>query len=1228
MVRNQVEDYDGADRARVDSGVVTEQIRLLVHRRLDLPINLLNATIVSYALWRLFPAWLVVSWLGVFTAVILARVLIRHLYRRAEPGPESALRWGNIFTVNALATGCVWGFTGSVILLTPNPLYHLFILFVLGGMMAGGIVSNAAYKPAMLASMLPTILPAIAILVSRRDLIHGEMGVLLAAFTAVLIVTGRNINQSIVENFRLRIAQEILLAKLSVSEAVMAEAQEMAHVGSWDVDLVAKTYVCSIEASRIFGIDLAKPKPAYEEMLARIHPDDQRAVGDDITETVSTRKGRGIDHRLVMEDGTIKYVHELGRVTCDAEGRPLRMTGTVEDITSRRIAEDKLKFANILLRTEMEASPDGILVVDSNRRITSFNRRFADIWNVPLNDLLAGNDAVVLKRVASSVKEPEEFKARVDYLFAHPGEGSHDVYETTDGRFIDRYTETLTTPGGEHLGRVWFFRDITERRHAASELAYRDCLLHAVTVSTGILVKAESLDQGMPESLRIVGESMNVDRVLVMQEGPNRRSPPALRYVWQIPGIATPFDMSTFQASAAEMEALSAWRVQMTEGEPLIAQFATSEGPIRAMLESYRNLSTLLVPIFVGGKLWGNLAIDSCRVAREWTGSEIDLMKTFGDIAGASIVHDATRLSLETSEERFRVLGATAADAIIMIDGAGRISYWNRSAERILGYSAEEAVGKPVHGFLVPARLQEKASQGLKAFIQTGQGPALGKITELAALRKDGTEIPVELSLSGARVGSEWQAIGILRDITKNKQATAHALRMARFDELTGLANRSVFVDALQHAIAIAKRGEMGFSVLYLDLDHFKDVNDTLGHPVGDSLLQEVAERLQANTREVDTVARFGGDEFAVVVSDAGDPADAAILADRLISSLGKPYSIQGNDIYSGASMGIDLYGPDACDAETLLSHADIALYRAKSEGRGGYRFFTEAMDAEVRLQVSLGTELHQALDSGQLYLVYQPQVAIDSARVIGVEALVRWRHPQRGILGPGRFIPAAEKTGIIVKLGHWVLRTACRQAREWLDAGIGIGRIAVNISAVQFRSPIALEADIAAILAETGLPPQLLELELTETVLMSATREHGDIILRLRKLGVTIAIDDFGTGYSSLDYLRRFPADRIKIAQNFVQHLESMPSDVSIVRATIGLARELGISVIAEGVETLEQLELLKEWGCKEVQGFYFAKPLAEDDITLLLRNGGILHPETELPAQKNANRSLPHHG
>jgi diguanylate cyclase (GGDEF)-like protein len=420
-----------------------------------------------------------------------------------------------------------------------------------------------------------------------------------------------------------------------------------------------------------------------------------------------------------------------------------------------------------------------------------------------------------------------------------------------------------------------------------------------------------------------------------------------------------------------------------------------------------------------------------------------------------------------------------------------------------------------------------------------------------------------------------------------------------------GLANRAVFVEALQHAIATAKRGGRIFAVLSLDLDRFKDVNDTLGHPVGDELLTAVAERLRTNTRETDTVARFGGDEFAIIVADIRDATGAAVLADKLITSFAVPFSIRGSDIHTGVSIGIAIYGADAPDAEALLSHADVALYRAKAEGRDSYRFFTDAMDTEVQTRVRLGAELRRAVDEGQLFLMYQPQVAIDSGRITGMEALVRWRHPTRGVMEPALFIPIAEQIGIIAKLGHWVLWEPCRQGRAWLGAGVAPARISVNVSALQFRAPVALEADIAAALSQTGLPPQMLELELTETVLLAASHEHSDLLLRLRATGVTVAIDDFGTGYSSLDYLRRYPSNRIKIAQNFVSNLETKPGDAAIIRATIGLARELKIDVIAEGVETHVQRDLLKAWGCGEAQGYLFAKPLTPEDALAALRDG-----------------------
>ncbi len=325
------------------------------------------------------------------------------------------------------------------------------------------------------------------------------------------------------------------------------------------------------------------------------------------------------------------------------------------------------------------------------------------------------------------------------------------------------------------------------------------------------------------------------------------------------------------------------------------------------------------------------------------------------------------------------------------------------------------------------------------------------------------------------------------------------------------------------------------------------------------------------------------------------------------MTALAEPISIDANHIYTGATIGIVVYGSDSPDGETVLGHADVALYQAKQERRGSYRFFTVGMDAEVRARVGLSLELREALASEEFLLMYQPQIDITSGRIVGVESLVRWRHPTHGIIGPGEFIPHAERDGQILPLGRWVLGEACRQTRRWLDAGIAPPSIAINLSGLQFKIPFELEANIAAAIAAAALPARFLELELTESVLMEASQEHNDVLLRLRDVGHRIAIDDFGIGYSSLDYLRRYPVDRIKIAQQFIADIGIEPSNDVIVRAALGLARELNIEVVVEGVETAAQLELLRAWGCRVVQGHYFARPLAVPDMTALLRVGTI---------------------
>ena len=563
----------------------------------------------------------------------------------------------------------------------------------------------------------------------------------------------------------------------------------------------------------------------------------------------------------------------------------------------------------------------------------------------------------------------------------------------------------------------------------------------------------------------------------------------------------------------------------------------------------------------------------------------------------------AAESQLRASEERFQAVSRTAQDAIIIIDSAAEVSYWNPAAERILGYTANEAIGKSIHEWLAPQRFRKKAVAGMKEFAASGRSAVLGKTLELAAVRKDGAEIPIELSVAAIQQGTEWNAVAILRDVTERKRTEEAMARMARHDILTGLVNRGVFVEVLQEVVALERRSGKKFALLYLDLDHFKDINDTLGHPVGDQLLQSVAQRLQSVTRKIDTVSRFGGDEFAVIAIDILHPADAAVLADKILKAISEPFTIEGNEIRTGASIGIAAFGVDSSDAETLLSNADVALYRAKSEGRGAYRFFTNAMDTEVRTRVTLGAEIRDAIASDQFFLEYQPEVHVDTGLIIGLEALVRWRHPSRGRVMPDEFIPTAEQNGLIVPLGRWVLQEACRQMKDWIAAGIGPPLVAVNVSALQFKAPDELERDIEEALAKNDLPPTLLEIEITETAFLDASLDHNAAFARLRKSGIRVAIDDFGAGYSSLSYLSRFPVNRIKIGQSFMRDLKPGSNNAKIVKAAIGLSHELGLDAMIEGVETAAQVDLLRTWDCHKVQGFYFSKPLPADEIAPILR-------------------------
>lgn len=433
----------------------------------------------------------------------------------------------------------------------------------------------------------------------------------------------------------------------------------------------------------------------------------------------------------------------------------------------------------------------------------------------------------------------------------------------------------------------------------------------------------------------------------------------------------------------------------------------------------------------------------------------------------------------------------------------------------------------------------------------------------------------------------------LLQEITERKQK--HLFHLAHFDQLTGLANRLLFNDRLQRACHHARRNNNAAALMFIDLDRFKYVNDTLGHAIGDHLLQAVGTRLSSFGRECDTVARLGGDEFVIILENINDLIDTTRLSESVISGLSLPFFIQDHEIQIGASVGIALFPQHDPTPEGLIRKADAAMYEAKQRGRGRHIVYSDNLSQVVLERLSLETELRGALEKNELSLFYQPQINIQDGRIVGVEALMRWCHPTLGSVSPAKFIPVAEETGLIIPLGAWALREACRQHRAWVEQGLPPMRMAVNISALQFRQKQFCEI-VKEIIEEAGIDPQFIELELTESMVMKDAEHTVNALAELRNLGIQLAIDDFGTGYSSLSYLRQFPLDRIKIDRSFIRDIRSIPANQAIVRAIIALCGSLGIETIAEGVETVDDLECLRRYACEEAQGYHFARPMPAD--------------------------------
>jgi diguanylate cyclase (GGDEF)-like protein len=472
--------------------------------------------------------------------------------------------------------------------------------------------------------------------------------------------------------------------------------------------------------------------------------------------------------------------------------------------------------------------------------------------------------------------------------------------------------------------------------------------------------------------------------------------------------------------------------------------------------------------------------------------------------------------------------------------------------------------------------------------------------------RRDGREVPIEGSIAPIhdRKGHVTGTVIVVRDVTASRAMALQITHLAEHDFLTGLPNRLLLNDRINQAIVLAPRHEKQVALLFLDLDGFKHINDSLGHSIGDKLLQSTGKRLVDCVRAADTVSRQGGDEFVVLLSELEHPEDVAITARRILQELAKPHSIDQRDFHITTSIGLSVYPDDGLDAETLIKNADTAMYQAKENGRQRYQFFKPAMNVRAVERQVIEEGLRRALERQEFALHFQPKVNLRTGEITGAEALLRWTHPTRGMVSPAQFIPVAEDSGLILPIGNWVLREACKQARVWANAGLPSVTMAVNVSAMEFRQESFLE-DVFGILKQTGLDPRLLELELTESVLMKHAETTESILKALRAGGVRLAVDDFGTGYSSLSYLRKFPIDALKIDQSFVRQITIAPDETTIVTAIISMGRSLKLRVVAEGVETQEQLAFLRVHECDEAQGYYFSRPVPPEQFARLLRAG-----------------------
>jgi diguanylate cyclase (GGDEF)-like protein/PAS domain S-box-containing protein len=865
-------------------------------------------------------------------------------------------------------------------------------------------------------------------------------------------------------------------------------------------------------------------------------------------------------------------------------------------------ANTQLRESEGKFRSLSENALDGIVMSDTEGKI-----RF---WNPSAVRMFGYRPEEILGRSLHEILAPERYrdKANAGYShFANTGTGDllNRTYEFAALRKDGSEFPIELSVSGFQIDGAWnaiaIVREITERKRLAAAADYRSNLLHAASIASTQLQTALTIEDGMAKMLKTIGEAVRADRVIALEnlERAGAAPKPVLLYGWHSANAPA---VSSGEKAPSEFEA-DPWFAPLREGKAIIGVLsAMTDGAVKTQFQRLGIASSLDVPIIIKGRYWGRICVDDCRTEREWTSVEVDILQTLADMIGSAIIRDRYIKQLRDANtiiERsptilFRLRGEPSLP----------LTYISHNVT-MFGYDPAEMVASPqFYKSIIHPDDELKILELLARIVMEG---TQSETVEFRMRTSDGIYRWVENYYTPIRdaAGRLVEIEGILTDVTEKKAAADKIIVLARTDALTGLANRATFIERLQQVFAAARRGASRFAVLYIDLDHFKEVNDTLGHSAGDLLLISAAGHLKRNCRETDLVGRLGGDEFAILQTEMSSVSDATVLASKIHSVLGTPYQLGDSKLFLSASIGISVYTDEMAGPDEMLAKADIALYRAKEDGRDQYRFHSDDLDQEMRERVTLTGDLRRALEKNEMELYYQPQVELFSGRIAGMEALIRWNHPKRGLLMPAEFLPIMEKTDAIVALGQWVLDHACEQMSSWRNAGIAPMIMAVNLSLGQLRTGDELIQFVTTTLAKWGLSPKDLELDVTESMLAYATWAYNDVLEQLQQLGVTIAIDDFGTQYSSLNYLKHYHVSRVKIPRAMITAATQQDQEnAAMLRAIIGLARELNIEVMAQGVENEAQRDMLTAApSTTKVQGFYYSAPVPAVDATELLR-------------------------